>query len=289
MRFLAAVVALPILLVGQTTELNVESAGVLPGVKLNGLTAAQRAQVLAIAQRKQCTCNCTMTVALCIARDPSCMTSKTLATAAARELKAGKTPGAAAAILDQPAYIAKLKEELENEPASFKLAGAPSRGPAAARITLVEFSDFQCPFCKGGANTLTAMADAFPNDVRLVFKQFPLDIHSQAELAAEAALAAHAQGKFWEMHNRMFANPGGLTQPNLVAWAKEYGLDTARFASELSARKYRDAVNREVAEGIEAGVQGTPTVFLNGRLYRGQLRVDDLKAVIEAELKRPRK
>lgn len=287
--FVAAALAFPFLLAAQTTSLDVEGTGVLPGVKMNGLTAAQQKQVMAIAQQEQCTCNCTMTIALCIARDPSCMTSKTLATAVARQLKAGKTPAAARAILKQQEYLAKLKEELENEPANFQLAGAPARGPAGARVTLVEFSDFQCPFCRSGAVALSAAADAYPNDVRLVFKQFPLDNHSQAAIAAEASLAAQAQGKFWPMHDRMFANPRALTDTNLVAWAKEFGLDATRFGAELTARKYRDTVNREIAEGIEAGVQGTPTVFINGRMYRGQLSLENLKAAIDGELKRARK
>jgi len=284
MRIFAAVL-LPALLAAQTSNLNVEVTGDLPGVKLNGLSAAQKAQVMAIAQQTQCTCQCGMTVALCIARDPNCMTSKTLATAAARQLRAGKTPAAARAALTDAAYIAKLKEELESIPADLKLAGAPARGPEGARVTVVEFSDFQCPFCKGGADALTALARAYPNDVRLVFKQFPLEMHSQAALAAEASLAAHAQGKFWPMHDRIFANPRALTEANLVAWAKELGLDSARFARELAAHTYRATVTRETREGIEAGVQGTPTVFVNGRQYRGAVKFDELKPVIDAALK----
>ena len=282
--FAAAAILLPALLMAQTTALDVESSGELPGVKLNGLTAAQKAQVMAIAQKASCTCQCGMTVAVCIARDPHCMTSKTLATAAARQLRAGKTPAAARAALDDAAYIAKLKEEIENQPADLKLSGAPSRGPEAARVTLVEFSDFQCPFCRGGADALTAVMKAFPGALRLVFKQFPLDIHSQAALAAEASLAAHAQGKFWEMHDRIFASPRGFNEAKLADWAKDLGLDATRFAADLSAHKYRSTVNREVREGIEAGVQGTPTLFLNGRLYRGAVKFEDLKPAIEAAL-----
>jgi len=157
-------------------------------------------------------------------------------------------------------------------------------GPQNAPMTLDVYSDFQCPFCLNGARTLIAAAKAFPKDVRLVFKQFPLDIHSQAALAAEASLAAHAQGKFWEMHDRIFANRSSLTEANLTAWAKEFGLDAARFGAELKSHKYQAAVNAEIREGVEAGVQGTPTVFLNGRLYRGELKMESLKPAIEAEL-----
>ena len=165
------------------------------------------------------------------------------------------------------------------------MEGAPARGADKARVTLVEFSDFQCPFCRGGADALNEVVKAFPKDVRLVFKQFPLDNHSQAAIAAEASLAAHAQGKFWEMHDRIFANPRSLTEENLIAWARELGLDSTRFAAELKAHKYQALVNREIREGIEAGVQGTPTVFLNGRLYRGAVTVEGLRPAIEAAIR----
>lgn len=293
MRFLAAAAAVtatttflfPVFLAAQTSELSAEKAGGLPGVKVTGLTSAHKTQVLAIAQQEACICGCNMKIAPCLAQDRSCMTSRALATAVARELKAGKTPTAAKAILANSAYIAKVQEELANQPIDLKLTGVPSRGPAAARVALVEFSDFQCPFCRTGANALSAAARAFPNDVKLSFKQFPLESHSQAAIAAEASLAAHAQGKFWEMHDRIFANPRSLTEANLIAWAKEFGLDAARFAKELTEHKYQDTVQREVREGIEAGVQGTPTVFVNGRLYRGQLNMEELKPAIEAAIK----
>ena len=166
-----------------------------------------------------------------------------------------------------------------------KLAGAPARGPEAARVTIVEFSDFQCPFCRAGANALNEIAKAYPNDVRLVFKQFPLESHSEAAIAAEASLAAHAQGKFWEMHDRIFANPRSLTEANLVAWAKEFGLDAARFKSDLTSHKYQNTVQNEVREGLDAGVQGTPTVFINGRLHRANVTMEELKPAVEAALK----
>jgi protein-disulfide isomerase len=286
MRFIAvAAIGFPFLLAAQTSELSAEKAGGLPGVKVTGLTAAHKAQVLAIAQQEGCICGCNMKIAPCLAQDRSCTTSRALATALARELKAGKTPAAAKAVLANSAYIAKVQEELANQPVDLKLAGVPSRGPQTARVTLVEFSDFQCPFCRSGANALSEAAKAFPHDVKLAFKQFPLESHSQAALAAEASLAAHAQGKFWEMHDRIFANPRSLTEANMIAWAKEFGLDAARFSKELTEHKYRGIVQREVREGIEAGVQGTPTVFVNGRLYRGQLNLGELKPAIEAALK----
>lgn len=274
------------LLMGQTaSEVSAERASGLPGVKVGGLSAAQKAQVLAIAKQESCTCGCNMKIAPCLSQDRACMRSRALATAVAMEFKAGKTPAAAKTVLANAAYIAKLQDALEKAPVALQIAGAPSRGPATARLTIVEFSDFQCPFCKTGAEALNAIAKAYPKDVRVVFKQFPLESHSQAAFAAEASLAAHAQGKFWEMHDRIFANPRALTEANFVAWAKEFGMDVTRFTSELSSHKYQAVVQAETKQGLDAGVEGTPTVFLNGRPYRGAVTFEDLKPAVDAALK----
>ena len=288
MRLLASLILLTASLVAQTSEVSAERAGGLPGVKVNGLTAAHKAQVLAIAKEESCSCGCNMKIAPCLAQDRTCMVSRAQATALAREIKAGKPAAAAKAVLADAAYMSRIQTELASQPVDLKTAGAPSLGPASARLTIVEFSDFQCPFCRSGAQALSAIAAAYPNDVRLVFKQFPLESHSQAALAAEASLAAQAQGKFWQMHDRIFANPRSLTEANLIAWAQELGLDTGRFASELTSHKYQNTVQAEVREGLDAGVQGTPTVFLNGRPYRGRVDVDGLKPAVEAALKAAR-
>jgi protein-disulfide isomerase len=286
MRALVSLMAFSFLLAGQTvSEVSAERAGGLPGVKVSGLSVAQKAQVLAIAKQESCSCGCKMTIAACLSQDRSCLTSRTLATALAQEIKAGKTPAAAKAILANTAYITKLHDELANAPVALKIAGAPTKGPAAAKLTIVEFSDFQCPFCRTGADALNTIAKAYPRDVRVVFKQFPLESHSQAAFAAEASLAAQAQGKFWEMHDRIFANPRALTEANFIAWAKEFGMDVARFTSDLKSHKYQNVVQTETREGLDAGVEGTPTVFLNGRPYRGAVTVDDLKPVVDAALK----
>jgi len=287
MRLFAALRLFSALLAGQTSEVSAERAGGLPGVKVSGLTAAQKAQVLAIAQEESCNCGCNMKIAPCLAQDRTCMVSRALATAVAREIQAGKPRAAAKAMLADAALIARIQNELANQPVELKTAGAPVLGPVSARLTIVEFSDFQCPFCRTGAKALGEIAAAFPKDVRLVFKQFPLESHSEAALAAEASLAAQAQGKFWQMHDRIFANPRALTEANFIAWAKEFGMDAGRFASDLTSHKYRNTVQAEVREGLDAGVERTPTVFLNGRSYRGRVDVEGLKPAVEAALKAP--
>jgi protein-disulfide isomerase len=125
----------------------------------------------------------------------------------------------------------------------------------------------------------------FPNDVRLVFKQFPLDYHTDSFLAAQAALAAHAQGKFWEMHNKMYADYKHLTAQNIVKWANELGLDMKRFVADVDSGKYKKAVENEMKQGEDAGVQGTPSFFFNGRRYSGAFQAETVAELLKSEFK----
>lgn len=118
-----------------------------------------------------------------------------------------------------------------------------------------------------------------------MFKQFPLDTHSQSGLAAEASLAAHAQGKFWPMHDKMYANFRAISQEKIFEWAKEIGLDEVRFTMDLKSGKYKAAVEKELAQGEQAGVLGTPTLFVDGKHYNGTLDVAALDQVLQTELK----
>lgn len=119
-----------------------------------------------------------------------------------------------------------------------------------------------------------------------MFKQFPLSDHSQAELAAEASLAAHAQGKFWEMHDIMYAHFRDLSQDNIYTWAKQIGLNMDRFKADLNSKRFKGVVAKELAEGEASGVEGTPTLFVNGQRYNGSLDPEALSAVLTAELKK---
>lgn len=118
-----------------------------------------------------------------------------------------------------------------------------------------------------------------------MFKQFPLDTHSQSALAAEASLAAHAQGKFWPMHDKMYANFRAISQEKIFEWAKEIGLDLVRLTADLKSGKYKAAVEKELAQGEKAGVLGTPTLFVNGKHYNGTLDAAALEQVLQGELK----
>lgn len=142
------------------------------------------------------------------------------------------------------------------------------KGSEAAEIELVLFCDFQCPYCRSARETVYKLLDHLGERGRLVFKQFPLGTHPQAHLAAQAALAALAQGKFWEMHDKLFTGGKEITRKTLEEYARDIGLDVKRFCKELDEGRWVAAVDKDIAEGRKVGVRGTPTLFVNGRMYR---------------------
>jgi protein-disulfide isomerase len=162
-------------------------------------------------------------------------------------------------------------------------AGDPWKGAAEPLVTIVEFSDFECPFCGKLATTLESVAARYPDDVRLVFKQFPLAMHARAEPAARASVAAHAQGKFWEMHDALFADRSKLSDADILAHAKAIGLDTAKFEKDLADPATQAKVAAEMNEGRVLEVASTPTFFVNGRRVQGAKDVDAIVQIVEEE------
>jgi protein-disulfide isomerase len=164
-------------------------------------------------------------------------------------------------------------------------ADDPSIGSASAPVTLVEFSDFQCPFCQRVAPTLKQVKEKYGDKVRVVWKDFPLtQIHPQAFKAGEAAHCAADQGKFWEYHDRLFANQQALQPNDLKKHATDLGLDATAFASCLDTSKYGERVRDGVAEGSRLGVNSTPTIYINGRVLSGAQPFETFVSVIDEEL-----
>lgn len=265
-----------------------KTAAELPGVELNGLTLQQKNTVLKLLRERDCSCGCSMKVAECRVKDPNCYYSRGLASVILAAIKEGKneSDALAAAAASQFAHAPGQDTRLLGDRVSIPTAGSPFIGPSDARITLVEFSDFQCPYCVKAVPQLQAVLKAYPTQVKLVFKQFPLDIHSEAALAAAAALAAHKQGKFWPMHDSLFAERGNLSRTTILALVAGFGLDTKRFEADLDSPEIQKAIARDVEDGNRAGVQGTPTLFIDGQRYNGAIHFDALKAVLDTELKR---
>src|SRR6185312_16054053 len=162
----------------------------------------------------------------------------------------------------------------------------PMRGPADAKVTIVEFSDFQCPFCSRVVPTVEKIMKDYPKDVRLFFRHNPLPFHQNAPLAAEAAVAAQAQGKFWEMHDKMFANQQALDRAGLEKDAQEIGLDMGKFKAALDSHSGKAKVDADLAAGKQIGVQGTPNFYIDGRNIQGAQPYEEFKKVIDDEIKK---
>lgn len=165
-------------------------------------------------------------------------------------------------------------------------AGFAARGPADARVTIVEFSDFQCGYCKAANATLAKLMQNHGTSVRLIFRQFPLsEIHPLATKAAQAALCAGEQKKFWEMHDQMFQDQGKLGVPDLKATAARLNLDGAAFNSCLDSDRYADRIKRDMFDGAKVGITGTPAFFINGRFLNGAQPYEEMAKIVDEELK----
>jgi protein-disulfide isomerase len=264
-------------------EIDWKNTDMLPGVDFSGLSKPQKDAVLTVIRTEPCACGCNMKVAECRAKDPQCGFSRRLAAFAIRTASAGKSEKAIRAELDK---YAKEPPPLLDEPVKLSVGEAPFKGPADAKVTIVEFSDFQCPYCAKAAIEAAQVVQRFPKEVKLVFKQFPLEDHSQAALAAEASLAAQAQGKFWPLHDKMYANFRQINRARILGWAAEAGLDMKRFQADLDSHKYAARVRAEEQEGEVAGVGGTPTFFINGKKFNGVFEVSAIVPIIADEMKR---
>jgi len=162
--------------------------------------------------------------------------------------------------------------------------GFPAKGPADAPVTIVEFSDFECPYCARVNPALEQVMTKFGDQVRLVFRQFPLNIHANAQKAAEASLCANDQGKFWEMHDAMFKEQRSLGVEQLKEKAARLDMDPAAFNECLDSSRHAEAVIADLQTGSELGVSGTPAFFVNGRFMSGAQPYDAIAKVVEEEL-----
>jgi protein-disulfide isomerase len=198
-----------------------------------------------------------------------------------KDVYAKRIETAAAAAPAAPAAAAPAAPEGKFD---IKLGDSPVKGPAGAPVTVVAFSDFQCPFCSRAVPTLHEIEKQYGNKVRIAFKQLPLPFHDKAHLAAQAALAANEQGKFWAYHDKLFENQQQLDRPSLEKYAQDLGLDMGKFKKALDSGKFKDKVDAEAKEGGAVGATGTPTFFINGSKLVGAQPFDAFKTAIDKEL-----
>lgn len=160
-------------------------------------------------------------------------------------------------------------------------------GPEQAPVTIIEYGDFECPICKQAAPALKLLLQHFPEQVRLVFRHFPLEtVHPHALAAAEAAEAAGGQGKFWEMHDLLFANQLHLEPDQLRAYAEQLQLDLPRFTSEMDHEIYRQRIREHIESALRSGVRGTPGIFINGAIQDASAGMQAVFDAVEAILRR---
>lgn len=162
---------------------------------------------------------------------------------------------------------------------------APFTGPANAPITIVEFADFECPYCAQGHELLRQLRSAYPDKVKVVFRHFPLPQHTNARRAAEASYCAHQQGLFWQFHDVLFEHTNALRDENLKSYAKQVGLEASAFAKCLDSDAAKAAVRQDEAAGREFGVDGTPSIYVNGIKLIGLLPLPLIRVIIDNELK----
>ncbi len=199
-------------------------------------------------------------------------------------IKDEKSTGRRAAFIQELKVKYKASVKLRAPTVQVATGGRPERGKANAPVTIITFSDYECPFCKRGEDSVQKVVDTYGDKVRVVFRDYPLPFHPRARPAAEAAACANAQGKFWEYNKKLFANQSALADDNLKTYAKDVGLDTAKFDECFSKKQFSAAIDKDIADGVAVGVNGTPAFFINGRSLSGAQPFEKFKEVIDEEL-----
>lgn len=231
----------------------------LPGVETKDLSPREHSRWSSHVQQLLAPCEDTpVSVAACVQEKRPCAACLPAAEFLVSQVRLGKTQAQV-----EISYKERFSPDFVKE---IELDGSPSKGSPSASITIVEWADFQCPMCQRASPILSEVVKENP-DVRLVFKNFPLPMHEYAEDAARAAMAADLQGKFWEMHTALFSSQMPLSEATIEGFAEQLGLDLTQFSKDLKSEKVADSVARDRKQGDAVKLQGTPTVYVNGRLF----------------------
>jgi protein-disulfide isomerase len=253
-----------------------DPAAVLPGVDLEGLSPEQARLVAEFALEEFCYCGCPHTVSTCLREHGACGHAARMASRAARHAKAGATrPELHRAVT---AYYAGFDRRARLDVAGF----GPPLGKEDAPVALVEFSDFTCPYCRLVRPVLEEFVREHAGRVKLYYKPFPIESHEHAAEAAQAAEWAREHGLFWAMHDRLFESPDALSVEDLAGHARALGGDPEDLRAAVESGRYRARVQASQAEARAAGLRGTPTVFMNGRLVT-DLSAEALELALQDE------
>ncbi len=245
---------------------------------LGRLGSTQRQAALEVMRNEKCPCGCGMGLRECWRKDPRCLAAHIMAEWVGNQARSGRSANQIEAILRSEG-----DGFLDKKVVSIALDGDTFRGSPDARVTIVEFADFQCPYCARAEPILRRVLRRFPAEVRLVFKHYPL--HRTSMLAVSAALAAGKQGRFWQMHDKLLEHYSSVSGTRVLMWASELKLDMARYQRDFAAaREYEAVVQREVREARSLGVEGTPTLFINGRQFNGPLTEAVVSSAVSSQL-----
>ncbi len=252
----------------------------LPGVDTNSLTRTERDVWAELVTEQLAPCQAvTKSIAECVRQNAPCAACKPAAEQLAQQVRRGKTKTQA-----EKAFRSRFTQ---SGLVQVELDGSPSKGPQNAPITVVEWADYQCVFCGKAAPVLEEVFNAYPNQIRLVFKQFPLESHPLAAPMAKLAIAAGNQGKFWEMHHALFAGRGGaLDEPGMRKLASELKLDADKLLADVQAPETAERIAKDRAQADKLGLKGTPFIIVNSRRFDFDLfdLEEDLRPWIDVEL-----
>jgi protein-disulfide isomerase len=260
LRRAAAAVALAAALAGPARAADAPpAASALPGINLDGLSAEQQQILAEWARTAFCSCGCPHTLAQCLAEHKGCHHAPRMAALGARLVRAGAKKDELARLVST--YYASFDKRARLDVSRF----GPPLGSPEAPITIVEFSDFTCPYCQIVRPVLESFVEARKGRVKLVFKPFPIETHAGALEIAQAAEWARDQKLFWPMHDALFSSPGSHTPEELAAIAREAGGDPQSLLAALADGRYLPRIRESQAEARAAGIKGTPSLFINGR------------------------
>ncbi len=270
---------------GPAGEQKDESGGegpptnIYPGFNLAILNAAQRTTLVELAGEELCPCpGATNSLHECLQKADRCGMATQVAGTMGMAIQQGLNKRD---VLDR---VAKFVEA-SNKAFDFALEGVPHKGNKDAKVVLIEFADFQCPHCRMAAGVLDEVQKKYGDDkVVVYFKQVPLG-RPEAQLAAQASVAANNQGKFWPMHDLIFKNQHSLSADKLNSFAQQIGLNFARFQADMKSPETIAMVNRDRKEGEAANVRGTPAIFINGRSYVDDKSVQAISTAVDTILK----
>lgn len=249
-----------------------------PGIDVSALDEFERKVFFRVVNKEPSACGKAHSLLHSVKNDPSCRKSFYAVRYVARLIDSGYTDS------EIGDYVQKRFRN--NARKSINVADSPAKGTGSARVTVVEFVDYECPHCKRVQPVLRQLLDEFAGEVRVVFKHYPLGAHTNARLAAEATIAAHRQGKFWAYNDKLWANAENLTPAVLEQIAKEIDLDVEKWRKDLESEETKARVQKDRSEGQTLGIAATPTIYVNGREFTDAREVESLKDWINEELNR---